>query len=95
MPPGFHSAARWSDLCCEGIWKLIVRGLHECGAPCNWMAEGECYRCVVGGGRRMGWWMRERFIVFWEWWMEVGETAVGGCWFERQEAEHIEMERYS
>lgn len=26
MPPGFHSAARWLDLCCEGIQKLISRG---------------------------------------------------------------------
>lgn len=26
MPPGFHSAARWLGLCCEGIQKLISRG---------------------------------------------------------------------
>ena len=40
MPPGFHSAARWLDLCCEGIQKLISKGgLHECEAPCNRMAE--------------------------------------------------------
>lgn len=40
MPPGFHSAARWLDLCCEGIQKLISKGgLHECGAPCNWVAK--------------------------------------------------------
>ena len=74
MPPGFHSAARWLDLCCEGIQKLISRGgLHECGAPCNWMVEGKCYRWEM-----MALWMEERFIVFWMG-MKVGGATVVGC----------------
>ena len=47
--------------------------MHECGAPCNWMVEGKCYRWEM-----MALWMEERFIVFWMG-MEVGGATVVGC----------------
>lgn len=31
MPPGFHSAARWLDLCCDVMQRLIVEDCTSAG----------------------------------------------------------------
>lgn len=31
MPPGFHSSARWLDLCCEMMQRLIVGDCTSAG----------------------------------------------------------------